>query len=69
MSGPILITLKQYKTLDPKSQGYVCYVQADWPGSELKKHQKNPYKQGTKEHELWKEGQMRAVLEAQDSEG
>jgi hypothetical protein len=63
-----LITLEQYRRLSPKDQGFVIYVQAEWPDSELKEHQQNPYAVGAKEHEEWNRGQMLGMQVAQESE-
>lgn len=63
-----LLTLAEYRKLDPKAQGYAVYMQAEWPKSELKSHQRNPYQIGSRESDLWLQGQNIAVLEAQDSE-
>ncbi len=62
-----LISLEEYKTLTPREQGYVVYLQADLPGSELKGLE-NPYPEGTIPHQQWEGGAFMAVLEVQDSE-
>jgi hypothetical protein len=62
-----LITLKEYRGLEPYMQGYAVYMQAELPGSELKAHQKNPYPRG-KKHEDWNRGQKQACIVVQDSE-
>ena len=63
-----LITLKEFRKLKPIEQGYVSYMQGDLPGSELKDHQASPYEQGSREHELFRQGQQMGVSQAQDSE-
>ncbi len=63
-----LITLDAYKRLTPQQQGYVIYMQAEHPGSELKMYQENPYPTGSSEHMQWYDGQRMAVQVAQDSE-
>jgi len=63
---PKLITLRQCKRLKPKAQGYVVYMQAALPGSQLHGHEENPYPPGTKKHNEWNDGQLIAVLEVQD---
>ena len=63
-----LITLDAWKELPPKTQGYAWYMQAEWPGSELKDVKKNPYPEGSAAHAAFEEGVRRGVLEAQDSE-
>ena len=45
-----LVTHKQFKKMTPRQQGYYSYMQAEWPGSELKSHQDNPYADGSMEH-------------------
>jgi hypothetical protein len=62
----VLVTLEEWKTLSPRKQGYIIYMQANLPGSELKHHQKNPYPPGSQPHAEWNEGEMAAVLQAQD---
>ena len=62
-----LITLSEWRQLPPKTQGYAWYMQAEWPGSELK-GEKNPYPDGSDAHVAFEEGVRRGVLEAQDSE-
>ena len=53
--------------LNPKSQGYVLYMQEEWPGSELK-GLSNPYRKDSKEWKAFEEGERIACLDAQDSE-
>lgn len=62
-----LITLAAWRRLTPALQGYMRYMQADRPGSELH-GQRCPYDLGTKEHRAFHEGERQAVLVAQDSE-
>ena len=62
-----LITKAEWDQMEPRAQGYVIYMQADHPGSELK-GLSNPYDQGTRMAELFAEGERIAMLEAQDSE-
>jgi hypothetical protein len=52
----------------PYSQGYISYMQAEHPGSELKTHQSNPYPFESKQYAEFNRGQRAAVLEAGDSE-
>lgn len=65
--GINLVTLEKWETLPPKSQGYLLYMQACLPGSELK-GLKNPYAQGTEAHDSFKRGEHLAVLEVTDGE-
>lgn len=64
---PDLITKTEYDKLTPIQQGYVVYMQSEWPGSELKEFS-NPYPDGSKEYDEWRDGEFRGVLAAQDSE-
>lgn len=64
---PKLVTLAEWRKLQPREQGYVLYMQANWPGSELA-GQTCPYRAGSPEHEQWRRGEHAAVLVAQDSE-
>lgn len=68
MEDKRLTTLAEYLGLTPKSQGYIAYMEADWPGSELADHQENPYPLGSMEAIMWNDGQRIACQEAQDSE-
>lgn len=62
-----LTTLAEYKKLPPTAQGFIVYMEADRPGSELK-GQTCPYAEGTLERQAWEQGQARAVQYAQDGE-
>jgi hypothetical protein len=64
----MLVTKAQYDKLPPWKKGYVYYMQEAIPGSELH-GSSNPYPEGTKDHLKWDEGQMVAMLEAQDEDG
>lgn len=66
--NPKLYTLKEFRKLTPWQQGYVVYYQAEYPGSELKLHQHNPYTESTPAWEQFKQGGMAAMLEVQDGE-
>ena len=65
-AGRQLVTLEEFKKLDPFRQGYVSYMQAELPGSELKRHQDNPYAPGSAKYHNFGRGQTAAVLEVQD---
>jgi len=67
MTSQKLITLEEYEKMPPKAQGFINYMQADLPGSQLKGLH-NPYPDGTTEANLWDEGQMMACLNVQDGE-
>jgi hypothetical protein len=62
-----LVSLTEWKTLPPFQQGYVLYMQAAWPGSELRRA-KNPYTEGSPRWRNFKAGEQRAMLNAQDGE-
>lgn len=62
-----LLTLVEWRLLQPLTQGYAIYMQANLPGSELK-GQVNPYPLGSSEHNAFEEGIRRAVLEVQDGD-
>lgn len=62
------VTLKEFQRMNPYSQGYTVYMQAEHPGSELKKHQDNPYVESTPKWEEFNNGSMAACLVTQDSE-
>lgn len=57
-----LVTLAEYKTLNPVEQGFVIYWEAEQPGSELKSYQSNPYPPHSKEWSGWNFGQRKAIL-------
>lgn len=62
-----LVTLAEYWQLPAVSQGYIVYMQADIPGSELR-DLKNPYQPGSSKYMCWSRGQQQAALEAQESD-
>jgi hypothetical protein len=62
-----LIPLKTWRRLSLFRQGYVFYIQAEWPTSELKGVQ-NPYENGTPASEKFCRGEYCAMLDAQDGE-
>ena len=64
---PHLISLAEWQGLTPYEQGFVLYMQASWPGSELEGLQ-NPHAPGSRAHAEFKRGEQRSVLVAQDSE-
>lgn len=69
MGGTVteLIPLTEWRAMPPKTQGYVWYMQADLPGSELK-NERNPYEVGTPAYVAFEDGVQRGILAAQDSE-
>lgn len=62
-----LMTKVEWDRMSPKSQGYVLYLQAELPGSELK-GVNNPYFPHMKQHKDFCEGERMAILEVQDAE-
>jgi len=62
-----LTTVREYEAMTPEQQGYVFYMEAEWPGSPLKKIG-CPHDRRTKEGKAWQRGANRACLDAQDSE-
>jgi hypothetical protein len=62
-----LFTLAEWQKLSPRAQGYVLYMESEWPGSELKGHT-CPYAIGSADHAEFSEGERRAVQAAMDSE-
>jgi hypothetical protein len=62
-----LISREEWRKLSPFRQGYVLYMQAEWPTSELRGEQ-NPHARDTSAWEEFGRGEWRAMLDAQDSE-
>lgn len=62
-----LVTLAAWRSLPPLRQGYLLYMQAAWPGSELA-DATNPHPIGTPAHVDFVHGQRRAMLDVQDGE-
>ena len=62
-----LVTRAEFEKLPPRTQGYVHYMQAAWPKSELR-GVKCPYEPGTTEYLHWQGGEYAAMLEAQDGD-
>jgi hypothetical protein len=62
-----LITLAEWQTLPPFRQGCALYAQGAWPTSPLAAV-KNPYAKGSSEWTAFRQGEQRAVLDAQDGE-
>lgn len=62
-----LITKVEWDRMSPKSKGYILYLQAELPGSELK-GLANPYFNHTKQYADFCEGENLAVNEVQDGE-
>lgn len=59
-----LISLAEYKKLDPYQKGYASYMQAALPDSEIS--DVNPYRPRTADYHNFQRGQNAAVLEVQD---
>lgn len=62
-----LVTLEKYKTLTPFEQGFVHYMEAALPGSELKELQ-NPYEVLSDNFTDWNRGNFKAMIDVQDGE-
>jgi hypothetical protein len=62
-----LVTLKEWRALSPFQQGYTLYAQGSWPLSEIG-GKKNPHAKGSVAWTAFRQGEQRAVLDAQDSE-
>lgn len=61
------VTRKDYNKLSAYNQGYVSYMQAKWPRSEVP--EECPYKQDGKESKAWDDwhmGQSRACIDVID---
>ena len=55
-----LITKAEYDKLTPRQQGYIQYMQGEWPGSKLK-YCHNSYPEGSAEYLSFIAGQMDGV--------
>lgn len=62
-----LISRDEWRKLSPYRQGYVLYMQAEWPTSELTGEQ-NPHARSTPAWEEFCRGEYCAMLDAQDGE-
>lgn len=62
-----LLSRDEWRKLSPFRQGYVFYMQAEWPTSPLRGEQ-NPHVPDTSPWEEFGRGEWRATLEAQDSD-
>ena len=62
-----LISLSAWLGRDPFEQGYLLYMQSDWPTSELR-GKKNPYPRDTPAWTEFCRGEQRATQSAQDGE-
>lgn len=62
-----LVTLKEWRGLSPFQQGYALYAQSSWPSSEIR-GKKNPYPENSSKWNTFRQGEQRAVQDAQDSE-
>lgn len=62
-----LISKAEYDALAPRTQGYVCYMQAALTGSEIP--DRCPYRNGTKNALAWQHGLTAAMLAVQEGEG
>ena len=62
-----LITLETWLALSPFEQGGMLYSQGAWPTSPLAAA-RNPYEEGTPAWTEFRDGEQRAMLNAQDGE-
>ena len=62
-----LISHAAWRKLSPFHQGYVFYMQAAWPTSELS-NASNPHAENTRAWEEFRRGEYSAMLNVQDSE-
>lgn len=62
-----LLSRDAWQKLSPFRQGYVLYMQAEWPTSELR-GERNPYARDTSAWEEFGRGEWSAMLDAQDGE-
>lgn len=63
-----LPTRAEWDAAIPFRQGYLSYLYSAWPKSEVPNEGQCPYKQGSKEYDLFQQGVRKAVQDAQDSE-
>lgn len=62
-----LISREEWRRLPPREQGYVLYMQASWPTSELA-GVSNPHDVDSAEWIAFRAGEQQAMLTAQDGE-
>ncbi len=62
-----LLTKAEYNKLKPFDQGYVVYMQAEWPMSELK-GLGNPYPRGSRQSKQWNAGGSAAMMSVLDGD-
>lgn len=62
-----LVSRAAWKALPPFDQGWFLYMQGSWPTSEIAK-EKNTYAKGSSAWTKFREGEHRAMLNAQDGE-
>lgn len=62
-----LVSLSEWQTLPPFQQGFVMYMQAAWPTSELASV-KNPYPEKSPKWEKFNQGEQQAYLNVLDGE-
>lgn len=62
-----LVTRREWRKLSPFQQGYTLYAQSSWPGSEISGKQ-NPHAEGSAAWKAFRQGEQRAVQDAQDGE-
>lgn len=65
--GWYLLSRMAWQRMSPFEQGFILYMQSNWPTSELHGLQ-NPHAPGTLEWAEFRRGEQRATQVAQDSE-
>jgi hypothetical protein len=62
-----LLTLDEFNVLGPYQRGYASYLQSSWEQSNIPAF--NPYKEGSKEFEMYKQGSHVAMMEVEETNG
>lgn len=61
-----LTTRAEWDTFTPFNQGFILYMEEEWPGSELK-GLVNPYPKDSDKYRQFCDGQMRAYISVLDT--
>jgi len=62
-----LITLEAWRKLTPFRKGYLYYMQAAWPTSEIAREE-NPYDEGSDDWGAFRQGEQHAMSDVQYGE-
>lgn len=62
------VTKEEFESFSPFDRGYAVYMCGSREDQPNIPDEKNPYPDGSHERQRWNDGQLRAVLNAQDSE-